>query len=277
MSKSILLPASSKLFQLQQRQKAVFKRKLEITPEFNGPQDPLSYRDTLPVPDAAQVKTGFAFIDTSIRLIYEKKGDTTSPVKGIRFNSFGVEFRIEKGNILGETPTYETTVLTNEKNAQVSYRMTPDDIAFSLTCMANECDLAQDKKLAALHDLFKDRALTFTPQHKKLETKENLQQEMIFEFAQGDKEYLVEAPLISGVPRFWVKGFDAKNISKTRQMTHDEVNYSIDKIIAKTSIDKCIALDPLFKKMREYMQSMTDKSQKDQEKNNAASTRGMNL
>lgn len=278
MSKGIIVTPSSKLFALQQGKKGVFKPKPEITTEFNQPQDPLSYRDALPVPHAAQIKTGFAFMDTCIRLIHEKKDDPKSPVKGIRFNSHGVEFRIEKSNILGDTPTYETTVITSEKNVEVSYRMTPKDIAYALACMAQECDLEQDKKLSALYDLFKQRAPTFTPYEKTLEAKTTpSNQEKTFEFAEGDKTYLVEVPQPTGTPKFWVKGFDAKNASKTRQMTRNEVDYTINKIVADTPRDQMIALSPFTQRMREYSWSMTPDQTKDAGKINTAGTRAMNL
>lgn len=278
MSKGIIVTPSSKLFALQQSKKGVFKPKPEITTEFNQPQDPLSYRDALPVPHAAQIKTGFAFMDTCIRLIHEKKDDPKSPVKGIRFNSHGVEFRIEKSNILGDTPTYETTVITSEKNVEVSYRMTPKDIAYALACMAQECDLEQDKKLSALYDLFKQRAPTFTPYEKTLEAKTTpSNQEKTFEFAEGDKTYLVEVPQPTGTPKFWVKGFDAKNASKTRQMTRNEVDYTINKIVADTPRDQMIALSPFTQRMREYSWSMTPDQTKDAGKINTAGTRAMNL
>lgn len=287
MTKAIILPVKSKLpkfsqdFLRQQAVKGAVKHRppnQPITHDFNQPQDPLSYRDALPVPHAAQIKTGFAFMDTCIRLIHEKKDDPKSPVKGIRFNSHGVEFRIEKSNILGETPTYETTVITSEKNVEVSYRMTPKDIAYALACMAQECDLEQDKKLSALYDLFKQRAPTFTPYEKTLEAKTNPStQEKTFEFAEGDKAYLVEVPQPTGTPKFWVKGFDAKNASKTRQMTRNEVDYTINKIVADTPRDQMIALSPFTQRMREYSWSMTPDQTKDAGKINTAGTRAMNL
>lgn len=287
MSKTIVLPIHSKLpkfsqdFLRQQAVKGAVQHRPSnqpITPDFNQTQDPLSYRDDLPVPHAAQIKTGFAFMDTCIRLIYEKKDDPKSPVRGIRFNSLGIEFRIEKSNVLGETPTYETTVITNEKDAQVSYRMTPQDIAYALACMAQECDLEQDQKLAKLYDLFKDRAPTFTPDQKSLETKTNpSNQEKTFEFAEGDKTYLVEVPQPTGTPKFWVKGFDAKNASKTRQMTRDEVDYTINKILADTSLDASVAIYPLITRMRKYSWSMTPDQTKDAGKINTEGTRAINL
>lgn len=282
MSKPIAVSPSSKLFKHQQLQRGVFKPKDGLAPEFNNQQDPLIYREHLPAPPAARVSTGFAFMDTSIRLIYDKKDDQKSPVRGIKFNSHGVGFQIEKSNIIGAAPFYEAIILVNHEDRRFSYRMTPGDIAFALACMKHECDIDQDKKLADLYTLFAKKALTDVPLDRKAEHKFNIfNKERSFEFAIAGRVYSVGVPHSSDEIVFSVKGIDERNAAHSRSMTFAEAQFTINKIVADTPRNDMVALAPTIQKMREYMWDWADAAKKraagTQDTARTASSRAINL
>lgn len=254
MSKAIEILPGHPLYNAQKLKRSVFKRQTpQAAIEFNAHMDPLLYREQLPKPESAIPGTGFGAIDTSVRMIHEKPGDENSPIRGIKLTSHGILFQIEKSNIAGNKPRYAITVLTSDENpsTDVTYRMTPNDISYTLTCVRHEYDTTHPE-LSALLDLFERNAPSVTIDQAKAKVSKRPNDIYVFEFSHSDREYSVT--LWEGLqnPIFKIKGYTPNGTPTERSMTATEIGFAINKIAANLSLDDSVRYADKVRKMRDY-------------------------
>lgn len=257
MSKAKPILPGKPLFEAQQLKRGVFRKPTPDTSlAFNGTNDPLTYRASLTAPLAATPGTGFAVLDTSIVIIRGTEKGISYPI-GFKFNSHGIEFKIEKSSTAGAKPIYQLSVITSDKlNApKTSYRMSREDAAFTLACLQQEVD-RNDKTLVALMTLFEKEKPTISALKSPLDITSPFQNAYKLEFANNDRKYTVNVS-DSSKPRFRVTGTGPDTKTTERDMTATEIKFATDKIAAEMPRDKAVFYAPYIQKMREFYWDLT--------------------